>query len=750
MGIFRQFPYSDFHDMNMDMILRIMREMQDEWEATKTEWASMQDFINNYFANLNVSAEISDKINSMVADGSFNTVVDPVIIEQVVAWLNEHITPTTPIVDATLSISGQAADSKVVGDNFKLRDHYLAIPTNLNDLKYVRTYKGFFNNQTCTTSTNALVIYVDCVPSQHIVINKSVISSRFRVASLEDVPTNGRAVFNYIENDSGNRIDFVTHDNAKYLAIFCWSVNDTESAEDIINSISINTDIYGDINYFNDNAYDKRYAKAIKEGLYNSVSLIEIPLIITGSGNWGSTNINDRHIHIKISEGDIINIVTGDRAVRVAFRTNQNAYYAMEADSIEPSQVLAAKRAYTFEAPAESEYLYIGNYVGGNNLLPYKIEINGIDIVKTPTSDNFETVFFEDFDNDNALDRFNIIESVPTDNTLYTSLFKNVPDLIYLDSGCLNLKVRPLKNGETFDLGVNRRGVARDKISGYVSTQEKFAIRNGRISARIKCSDDIGSGIPWAFWTFSQNDLWPKAVEFDIAELGATFTTRELTVGEHVYPTDSYQEVFWNNTYYSNNGNANKAYYYLIGYSAKTGSHSWDDMVVEFNRGFDITQWHEYSVEFTDKYVIYNVDDIFTFVVDIENTANTSEWALPKDIRFNIKSVETSDPATEAILSIDWLKVETNDITPGKGIYHDDITMYPEQVLYIKPTFSPEAATNQAFTMSSDSDLIELVNSEVTSEIVTHKIRALAVGEAEVTLSTPNGDYTHTFTITIQ
>ena len=54
MGIFQQFPYSNFHEMNLDQIIKIMREMQDEWEATKAEWASYKDFIDNYFATLDV------------------------------------------------------------------------------------------------------------------------------------------------------------------------------------------------------------------------------------------------------------------------------------------------------------------------------------------------------------------------------------------------------------------------------------------------------------------------------------------------------------------------------------------------------------------------------------------------------------------------------------------------------------------------------------------------------------------------
>lgn len=119
MGIFRQFPYSNFHELNLDEIIKIMRQMQDEWAATKTEWASYKDFIDNYFKNLNLDEETENALRRMIADGTLDSVIDPVIIAEVTAWLADHITqPTTPAIDTSLTIAGAAADSKTVGDKF--------------------------------------------------------------------------------------------------------------------------------------------------------------------------------------------------------------------------------------------------------------------------------------------------------------------------------------------------------------------------------------------------------------------------------------------------------------------------------------------------------------------------------------------------------------------------------------------------------------------------------------------------------
>ena len=117
MGIFQQFPYSNFHEFNLDQIIKIMREMQDEWNATKTEWASYKEFIDNYFDNLDVSEEVLAALRTMADTGELNTIIDPTIVSETIAWLSEHITqPTTPAIDTSLSIAGAAADAKATGD----------------------------------------------------------------------------------------------------------------------------------------------------------------------------------------------------------------------------------------------------------------------------------------------------------------------------------------------------------------------------------------------------------------------------------------------------------------------------------------------------------------------------------------------------------------------------------------------------------------------------------------------------------
>ena len=82
-------------------------------------YEQLQDYVNTYFDNVDIEAEIDQKLDDMVANGELTPIMRPIIVSQVTTWLENNITPTEPAIDASLSVSGAGADAKVVGDNFK-------------------------------------------------------------------------------------------------------------------------------------------------------------------------------------------------------------------------------------------------------------------------------------------------------------------------------------------------------------------------------------------------------------------------------------------------------------------------------------------------------------------------------------------------------------------------------------------------------------------------------------------------------
>lgn len=73
-------PYSNFHELNQDWFLNEFNKLVEQWKAMQKKFDSLQDafndlksYVQDYFKNLNVQEEINNKIDSLVADGYFDT-----------------------------------------------------------------------------------------------------------------------------------------------------------------------------------------------------------------------------------------------------------------------------------------------------------------------------------------------------------------------------------------------------------------------------------------------------------------------------------------------------------------------------------------------------------------------------------------------------------------------------------------------------------------------------------------------------
>ena len=116
MGIYRHFPYSNFHEMNMDEIIKLMKELLEEWEATHEEWEGFKEYITEYFNNLDLSEETLNVINRMISSGEFVTLLQTASTDVIDAWLTANFTnPSNPPLDSTFTLENAAARSETVG-----------------------------------------------------------------------------------------------------------------------------------------------------------------------------------------------------------------------------------------------------------------------------------------------------------------------------------------------------------------------------------------------------------------------------------------------------------------------------------------------------------------------------------------------------------------------------------------------------------------------------------------------------------
>lgn len=127
-------PYTNIHNLNLDWILEKIKEFSTQigiFTETIEEYTGRTDqalitvqekidYIDNYFNNLDVQQEINNKLDDMSETGELARLLAPFVAADVpsavTAWLNQHVTPTSPAIDNSLTITGAAADARVAGD----------------------------------------------------------------------------------------------------------------------------------------------------------------------------------------------------------------------------------------------------------------------------------------------------------------------------------------------------------------------------------------------------------------------------------------------------------------------------------------------------------------------------------------------------------------------------------------------------------------------------------------------------------
>ena len=174
---YNKYPYTDFHELNLDWVIERVKKLTEDWAATLTEWNNTEeewhqlyDYVHDYFNNLDVQQEINNKIDQMILDGTFATIATPIIENQVIitttAWLADHITqPTTPVVDNTFTISGAAADSKTVGDKCYRAGNLFISSGNVSTYNDMDTMPA--NQMILVSSGVATSAYIDHLPIEN-------------------------------------------------------------------------------------------------------------------------------------------------------------------------------------------------------------------------------------------------------------------------------------------------------------------------------------------------------------------------------------------------------------------------------------------------------------------------------------------------------------------------------------------------------------------------------------------------------
>lgn len=120
-----KYPYTDFHELNLDWILETVKNTVEEWHQTLLEWKDVKiawadeqqafqdlhDYVMNYFDNLDLQEEVNIKINQMAADGT----LDAIILPYFNAYKNE-LNDRIATLESRMDTFSQLAEGSTTGD----------------------------------------------------------------------------------------------------------------------------------------------------------------------------------------------------------------------------------------------------------------------------------------------------------------------------------------------------------------------------------------------------------------------------------------------------------------------------------------------------------------------------------------------------------------------------------------------------------------------------------------------------------
>ncbi len=124
MGLFEHWPYTNFHDLNLDWIIKKLPEVftasaqavqsAETAVSAKDDAVAAKEAAQSSAENAALSEENAERSAGSAQDYAEH-IADPVG-GLVTTWLDDNIMPTTPPIDRSLTVQDAAADAKATGD----------------------------------------------------------------------------------------------------------------------------------------------------------------------------------------------------------------------------------------------------------------------------------------------------------------------------------------------------------------------------------------------------------------------------------------------------------------------------------------------------------------------------------------------------------------------------------------------------------------------------------------------------------
>lgn len=78
---FSNFPYTDFHNLNLDWVLATTKDLNAKWDNYYTQWNTWQTDVKNYIDNLDYIQAIDDYLTALKESGELSDIIDTLLTE---------------------------------------------------------------------------------------------------------------------------------------------------------------------------------------------------------------------------------------------------------------------------------------------------------------------------------------------------------------------------------------------------------------------------------------------------------------------------------------------------------------------------------------------------------------------------------------------------------------------------------------------------------------------------------------------
>lgn len=350
------YPYTNFHELNLDWVISVVKKLAEDWKNVESEWASLRDYVENYFSSPAFEQVVTESVMSLFDKGYFDDIFQGTVA-----------TPAT--IQATINL--YAANKKHL--TFLKFDFDMPVTLNIPDNADID-----FRNSTLGREKGTIHNVVE-ITGDNVNITSLTVNGRAKRDNLSNVTASCRfggivVTGDHVELHHVNVHETVNNeltyavflDNCNFCTIDTMEVNDN-----IGSAIGIN---HGGTHFVRNVAGSNNAGSVITGGGYDG---LEISNVYANTNSYSAVSING----INVRASDIYSINSGFSGLNIGHADAEN-----HAENVVVNNVISNNSTYEGITITNGTNIYISNAILIDNVR------NGVQIT-TGENINFTACF---------------------------------------------------------------------------------------------------------------------------------------------------------------------------------------------------------------------------------------------------------------------------------------------------------------------------------------------------------------------